>query len=192
MSPNLPPIESRVAFPVATTEARLAAILDKVTAALTEHLKRRVQMGRAPSDDGAVEFAIWIPGDSFTGVLVSLDNQGTSARLRERAVSSQADQVLHTALGMHLSSLDGSKISVGSRGEVPSSEYERALEEQWNERWLEFVKTARRTKKDLVVTAVDGEIVLPKSEVGSLPKDDVKAFQKLYEAVDAEVKRRNR
>jgi hypothetical protein len=191
MRAELKPIESEVVFPVPTTEPRLAAILDKVTLALGDHMKRRIQFGRAATDDGSLAFAVWIPGESFTGVLVSLEEGGTRARLRERAVSSQADQVLHAALGLHLSSLDGSRLSVSGRGPVKSDQYERALEEEWNDRWLLLVKTARGATEDLTAGVVDGDVVLRKDQLAALPQDEVKAFQSLYEAIDAEVKRRN-
>ncbi len=190
MRAELKPIESRVDFPVATTEPRLAAILDRLTLALGQHLKRQVHMGRARTDDGSLEFAIWIPGESFTGILVALAAGGSSARLQERAVSSQADQVLHAAIGIHLSSLEGSRLLVGDSKPVKSADYERALEQEWNDRWLAFVNAARRAKGSLSIAVVDGEIVL-KDELASLPRDDVKAFQSLYGAIEAEVKRRN-
>jgi hypothetical protein len=190
MKVDLKAIESRVDFPVATTEPRLAAILDRLTLALGEHLKRHVQMGRAQTDGGALEFAVWIPGESFTGVLVSLIDDGKAAQLKERAVSSQADQVLHTALGTHLSSLEGSRLSVGD-GTVKPEGYESALDEQWNDRWLGFVKAVRGGKGDVNLTVVDGEVVLKRKELATLPTDDVKAFQGLYGLIEAEVKRRN-
>jgi len=184
-------IESKVALPVPTTEARLAAILDKVTAALSKHLKRSVQLGRASSTDGALQLAIWIPGDSFTGLLISLREDGKVAHLVERAVSSQADQVLHTAIGVHLSSLEGSLLSLGDRGVIASDAFERALEEEWNDRWLNFVRAARGASADVTVKVVDGEVRLPRSDLAALPADDVKAFQTVYNLIAEEVKRRN-
>jgi hypothetical protein len=184
-------IESHVAFPVPTTEARLAVILDKVTSALGTHLKRPIQLGRARTSDGGLQIAIWIPGDSFTGVLIALQDEGKRARLLERAVSSQADQVLHTALGLHLSSLEGSVLSVGDRGVVASEGYERALEEEWNDRWLNFVRAVRGAEGDVSVAVVDGDVVLQKQQLEALPKDDGTAFQTVYDLIASEVKRRH-
>lgn len=191
MRAALAAIESRVHLPVSTTEPRLAAILDKLTLALGDNLKRRVQFGRTATGDGSLEFAVWIPGASFTGVLVSLNATGDVATLRERAVSSPADQLLHTALGLHLSSVEGSTLVVADHGPVESGRYEVALEEPWNARWLDFVRIARGAAEDLVVVTVDGEVVLARAELAALPADDGTAFRKLYDRIDQEVRRRN-